>query len=575
MAWARWLRAFCLLLAAACLGGWFVPTAARALTPLTLDGSSQFPARLGAGGEFLLDPGGRATIEQVAAQSSFFFWRPTQLDRVYPVGDGQALWIRFVLAPRSEREHWYLEIPFANLDRATLYARGADGTWQSRTAGDHVPVVDWPVPGRQPVLPLTLSSTQPTEHLLRIEHAFATSVPMMLTNEHQVLMRERVVTMGLGIYFGITLLGCVMALAAAVWMRDLASALFVPPTLLLGLSAASFAGINGWLLWPRHAAWNDLSAFALPTLALVTMLIFVSVATAFGTRAPRARWWPWALAGAGVAVTVVLPFLSDAASARATAIVCTALLVGCIAVPAWAWWRGGDRHALGLLIGMVCLAGPATTHVLRLVSVMPTGLISRFVLLSGAALQLAAVMVTLLWRGRDRSLTRQRMRGLDRADPATGLATQAVVREQLRRMTARAQRQEHAYAVLLIDLVNLAEVRHKFGRRAWQELPLRLADRLLADMREVDTVGRLSDTRFVMLMDGPITADTASRLAQQILAQCLRPIRGRPEGWTPRVRMALGVLPRDGQDPRGVLDQLAIMLDTVAPGDSRALFQRV
>ena len=258
MAWARWLRAFCLLLAAACLGGWFVPTAARALTPLTLDGSSQFPARLGAGGEFLLDPGGRATIEQVAAQSSFFFWRPTQLDRVYPVGDGQALWIRFVLAPRSEREHWYLEIPFANLDRATLYARGADGTWQSRTAGDHVPVVDWSVPGRQPVLPLTLSSTQPTEHLLRIEHAFATSVPMMLTNEHQVLMRERVVTMGLGIYFGITLLGCVMALAAAVWMRDLASALFVPPTLLLGLSAASFAGINGWLLWPRHAAWNDL-----------------------------------------------------------------------------------------------------------------------------------------------------------------------------------------------------------------------------------------------------------------------------------------------------------------------------
>ena len=80
-----------------------------------------------------------------------------------------------------------------------------------------------------------------------------------------------------------------------------------------------------------------------------------------------------------MAVTAALPFLSDAASARATAVVCTALLVGCIAVPAWAWWRGGDRHALGLLIGMVCLAGPATTDVLRLVSVMPTGLISRFV----------------------------------------------------------------------------------------------------------------------------------------------------------------------------------------------------
>lgn len=53
-----------------------------------------------------------------------------------------------------------------------------------------------------------------------------------------------------------------------------------------------------------------------------------------------------------------------------------------------------------------------------------------------------------------------------------------------------------------------------------------------------------------------------------------------PDPWPPRRLDAArahgpGVLPRDGQDPRGVLDQLAIMLDTVAPGDSRALFQRV
>lgn len=143
-------------------------------------------------------------------------------------------------------------------------------------------------------------------------------------------------------------------------------------------------------------------------------------------------------------------------------------------------------------------------------------------------------------------------------------------------MTARAQRQEHAYAVLLIDLVNLAEVRHKLSRRAGRKPPLRLADRLLANMREVDTVGRLSDTRFVMLMDGPITADTASRLAQQILAQCPRPIRGRPEGAGRRAcAWPWACCRATGKTRRWCSISWRSCWTIVATGDSRALFQRV
>lgn len=197
----------------------------------------------------------------------------------------------------------------------------------------------------------------------------------------------------------------------------------------------------------------------------------------------------------------------------------------------------------------------------------------RFVLLGGAALQLGILMTTLLVRGRDRSLTAQRLRGLDRVDPATGLSTPAVVMERLRRMTARAQRQEHQIAVLLIDLVNLGELRQLYGRRVDQEIPLRLANRLLHVMREIDTVGRLSNRRFIMLIEGPVTQEAIEDQAQRVLAHCLRPISGRPEGWRPRLRMALGVMPRDGRQPDLMLDKLALMLDTVAPGDNRLLFR--
>ena len=102
---------------------------------------------------------------------------------------------------------------------------------------------------------------------------------------------------------------------------------------------------------------------------------------------------------------------------------------------------------------------------------------------------------------------------------------------------------------------------------------MRLADRLLSHTRAIDVVGRLGDRRFVMLLDGPLDAPAAGRLAQHVLAACQQPHETEPGSRLPRVRMALGLLPRDGQDPDQVLDKLAILLDTVAPGDTRALFQ--
>ena len=564
----RWL-----LLALTCLTCWLaLAGATRAAAPLPLDERATYPQMLGERGLYWLDPTGRASADDVARRPAAS-WQPTQTDRIYPLGEGRAVWLRLRIAPRPTDTHWYLDIPFANLDRATLYTQDAAGQWRAHSAGDRLPVADWAVPGRQPVLPLALSSSLPTEHLLRIEHGYPTSVPILLTEEHQLLTRERLVALGLGVYVGLTLLAMVVALAAALWLRDAASALFVVPTLLLGLSASTFAGVSGWLLWPHQAIWNDRSAAALPLLALVAMLAFVSVATAFGTRAPRLRHAPWALAAAGVALAAALPVLPGDVAVPATAALYSLLLLACLGVPAWAWWRGGDRHALGLLIGMSCLAAPAITHVLGLTGLLPTGLVSRYALLSGSALQLAVVLVTLIWRGRDRSLTRQRMRGLDRVDPATGLATRAAVRDHLRRMTARAQQQRHAYALLLIDLINLGEARRRFGRRAEQELPLRLADRLLTHTRAIDVVGRLGETRFVMLLDGPLDAAGASRLAHKVLSACQQPHEAEADSRLPRVRMALGLLPRDGLDPDQVLDKLAIQLDTVAPGDARALFQ--
>lgn len=548
--------------------------AAQAQPPLLkLDPVPEQARRLGTDGQYWLDPTGRATPAQVM-QLPESAWQRTESDHIYPLHTtDDKLWIRLQTAPIGPSDrHWYLEIPYANLDRATLFVQAADGQWTRQEAGDALPVASWPLPHRQPLLQLSPRPDAAVTHLLQIDHAIPTSVPILVTDEQQLLRRERTVSVGLGMYFGISALAILVALSNALRWRDLAFGLYALFTLLTALSAASFAGFAGFMLWPRHAAWNNNAALVFPLLTLAAALAFVVAATELQLRSRRFFTVAAAAVGAGLLLALAAAWLPPTWADEVIGIYAiVALLLG-VAVPAWATWHG-DRYAPAFLVGMVCLVAPASSFVMRLFQLAPVGLVTRFLLLGGAALQLSILMVTLLRRARERSLTAQRVHGLDRTDPATGLSTPAVVMERLRRMTARAQRQEHMIAVLLIDLVNMRELRQLFGRRVEQEMPVQLANRLLHVMREIDTAGRLGEHRFIMLIEGPVTLTAIEDQAQRVLAHGLRPMRGRPEGWTPKLRMALGVMPRDARDPDLLLEKLALMLDTVAPGDNRLLFR--
>jgi GGDEF domain-containing protein len=59
--------------------------------------------------------------------------------------------------------------------------------------------------------------------------------------------------------------------------------------------------------------------------------------------------------------------------------------------------------------------------------------------------------------------------------------------------------------VLLVDIANLDALQRDFEPRWAEELPLRVAGRLLSAAREIDSVARLSDHRFGMLVEGPLT----------------------------------------------------------------------
>jgi GGDEF domain-containing protein len=175
-------------------------------------------------------------------------------------------------------------------------------------------------------------------------------------------------------------------------------------------------------------------------------------------------------------------------------------------------------------------------------------------------------------RSQQRRENNRRLSGLDRIDPATGLINAHVFLERLSRMMLRSQRLKFQSAVLLIDIVNAEQIRRDFGARDLEELPLRVAGRLLSATREIDALARLSPLRFGLLVEGPLTPEEAAAAGPRIVARCLMPFKNKPVEWVAQVRIAQTIVPTERADAQQVIERLSALLANVSPESKRAVF---
>lgn len=556
-----WLAAFILALGMA--------GAASARTVLDLD-TTQQPVLLQDWGDLWLDTTGQRTAVQVRADPAIE-WQPTRPGQIHPLRSGQALWVRFTIPPAPDAERWYLEVPAPSVNRVTLYTEDSAGQWVAQYAGDMLPVAKWPVPHRHPLLPVALSAEVPTHYLLRVENATGFSAPLRFISESALSRTEQRVSLLLGIYFGLTGLAVVLSVLSAVSLRDSAYALYAPAVAAMAFTQAAITGIGGLHLWPNQAGWNDVSVALLPPLTAGLMLLFIAAAVSLDERSARLHRIVLALAllcFAGAASTPLLPL--DDRQQLAQPSVGLAQVVG-LYVMFWAW-RRGDRHAIWLFAGILPVALMATLPILRSQGVLAQSALTLHGMQIAHGLELPVVLVVLMLRSQQLRENTRRIRGLDRIDPATGLINEGVFTTRLARMIARSHRLRHQSAVLLVDVTNIDSLQRDFGRPSAQELPLRLAGRLLTTAREIDSVARLSDLRFGLLVEGPLTPKEAEGIAPRVVARCLMPFDDKPSGWVAQVRIASALVPMDGSNAEAVLTHLGAILAAVPEGSRRAVF---
>ena len=556
----------------ACAAGLFLiltSAAAQAPSGLQLDIDKQ-PIALGRWGEYRIENNlliGPQLIANTAAG-----WLPTPEQGIYPLKPDQALWIRFTVPPAPSAERWLLEIPYPALDRASLFTQNQSGQFTEQRTGDLTPVSTWFTPHRHPLMAMAFDTAEPTQYLLRLENAQGFSAPIRFVSARFELRSEQLVSMFLGVYFGIAALGLVVGLIGIVWLRDRAYFYYAICSVLAGLTLATVTGVAALHLWPNSADWADRSLTVLASLTLASFTLLNATVVSLAERSKRLHLLVWAVALAGVVLAVLLATTDSALRLKLLVPYLLIVMAVVLSINLWAWSHG-DRFGGWLLLGSTPLAITLGISIARYMQWIPLSVATEHGALASMAIQLPVLLTVLILRSQQQRENRRRILGLDRIDPATGLLTKQVFSERLLRMNSRSARLRHQSVVVMIDIVNTEQTQRDYGRKVADELPVRVASRLLSTVRDIDSVASVSDKRFGMLVEGPISAEEAATLGPRIVARCLMPFKGLHPECIARVRVAYALVPVKNLGGQSLLSKLEDRLNIASNcDDKRAVF---
>ena len=124
----------------------------------------------------------------------------------------------------------------------------------------------------------------------------------------------------------------------------------------------------------------------------------------------------------------------------------------------------------------------------------------------------------------NRSGERDRFDAEARRDPLTGLGNRAMFDECLRRAAMTVRRSGRSFAVLLLDLDGFKAINEQKGRDAGDRVLKRIAARMLATMRDIDTVARLGGDAFAILMPDVDTRTEVTNTADSLLTMSKQPV---------------------------------------------------
>jgi diguanylate cyclase (GGDEF)-like protein len=494
---------------------------------------------------YWLDPTGQADIGTVA-QLPDAQLQPMAQQRSFKLGGG-ALWMRLELPTLGPAQRWFLMLDSsAFTDHASLYQPGANGAsgWRSQHAGDHIAVAQWPIPDRSPVFALDDTRAPRTVWLRLDNHPAPLSPRTYLLNADDLQQKRAWTYLLVGGYLGFGLLVLFLGWVHARLYGDRAFVAYVIYVVcMLGFQVA-FTGIGGLFFWPHSAGWNSAAPAVFMLWLTGAGIWFVREVCAISRYHRGLDRFALGWSVFGLLYPAVYLTLQSAPALAVLNLYGLLSVLLSIGLCLWAW-RQGERYAGWMALGFLPVHLGYPFPALRAAGLLPDSWGAQYAVLIGSAIEIPLLLYILHQRAKHFSENRARLRVLDSTDPLTGLTITPVLQLRLRDAIRRSRRYGHHCGLLLVELSNHADIRLRLGSEAADRALVVAAARLTRVMRDVDTVCRVTDTRFAILVEGPQRLEHIKLLAQHIVAKGLEPASILPEDTSLRFRLVSTMLPAD------------------------------
>jgi diguanylate cyclase (GGDEF)-like protein/PAS domain S-box-containing protein len=153
----------------------------------------------------------------------------------------------------------------------------------------------------------------------------------------------------------------------------------------------------------------------------------------------------------------------------------------------------------------------------------------------------------------DRRVAETRAQHLADHDPLTGLPNRRLLEDRLTQALAASQRNRKQTAVVFVDLDRFKSINDTLGHAAGDAVLKEVAERLMKQLRVVDTVCRMGGDEFVVILPEIKRAADAANVAAKVLETMAQPfvVEGRELHITPSI--GISVFPDDGRDAESLI----------------------